>query len=386
MTALDYILSHYLLPKYDKSPKERAVLKALVHTLQPNELKTLQKKLKRSPSKLHVGTDLYNEAVKVENNIVPQRNESISSLLKQFTDKNSGMVETARKKLRDRYEKQDFRTQRKILNSMLHASKLDRTWAYYRLQSNWDDFFYEDIKSLWELYHEKECGVIVIKNFPSEYVYNNLNALDVQGNYTSLCIKLIHHPQFQIDLDRLKECAVFNGSPKVEYLYILAKSKSNIEKGVATNTLFEQMSIYINTHDAPPYYAGNYKFDQQIRERSITTKHFDFVSGIVWCMGELGLIAELIAFEKWDSKVKDSFFNSIDFDLVEHESFANSEKYLWDLYRQTIVESMPCEYQKLINSSFSTLLADKFQKDMLQQNPAISTLIDQFDLELQGEP
>ena len=52
----------------------------------------LQKKLKRSSSKWNVGTDLYKEVIKAGNNNTLQRNEPVSILLKQFTDKRSGKV------------------------------------------------------------------------------------------------------------------------------------------------------------------------------------------------------------------------------------------------------------------------------------------------------
>ena len=79
----------------------------------------------------------------------PHRNESISALLKAFTDKQSGLVAETRAELRDRFGKQSFLTQRKILKAMLNASKQDRIWAYNRLNHSWDGFF-EDVKTLWK--------------------------------------------------------------------------------------------------------------------------------------------------------------------------------------------------------------------------------------------
>ena len=129
MKALDYILSHYQLPKYEKCLVERSVLKALVHTLNKEELLRLQKKLKRGTSKWSVGNGLYEEAAKVLNKIQPHKNESISALLNAFTDKQSGKVAEARAELRDRFGKHSFQMQRKILKAMLSASKQDRVWT-----------------------------------------------------------------------------------------------------------------------------------------------------------------------------------------------------------------------------------------------------------------
>ncbi|MBR2155079.1 MAG: hypothetical protein IJ901_10775 [Bacteroidaceae bacterium] len=385
MNALDYILANYQQEKYQASLAERAVLRALVHTLNKEELLILQKKLKRGSSKWSVGKGLYEEAIKVMGKIQPHRNESISALLKAFTDKQSGKVADARAELRDRFGKQSFLTQRKILKAMLNASKQDRIWAYNRLNYSWDGFFFEDVKTLWEQYHEKECGIVIIKHFPMEYVYDNLSALNIRGNYTNLCIKLIHHPKFQIDKKRLKEAPVFYGSPEVEYLYILAKSKSKIEKGEATRTLFNQMAVFINIVNTPPQFIGNraYNFERQIEDGNVTTKHLEFVSCVLWCMGELGLVEELIAFEEWDNIVKHRFYSDEEVEYLTRGYNTDCIKELWNLYRQTIVECLPNEYQQLVQVKFTSPPRQQVSfEEMIQCNPALNTLVDQLGLEL----
>ena len=385
MNALDYILANYQQEKYQENLAERTVLKALVHTLNKAELLMLQKKLKRGSSKWSVGKGLYEEAIKVLGKIQLHRNESISALLKAFTDKQSGLVAETRAELRDRFGKQSFLTQRKILKAMLHASKQDRIWAYNRLNYSWDGFFFEDVQDLWEQYHEKECGTVVIKHFPKEYVYDNLSALDIQGNYTNLCIKLIHHPKFQIDKERLKEVPVFHSSPEVEYLYILAKSKSKIEKGEATRTLFNQMAVFINIVNTPPKFIGNraYNFERQIEDGNVTTKHLEFVSCVLWCMGELGLVEELIAFEEWDNMVKHRFYSDEEVEYLTRGYNTDCIKELWNLYRQTIVECLPNEYQQLVQVKFTSPPRQEVSfEEMKQCNPALNTLIDQLGLEV----
>lgn len=383
MNALDYILANYQQEKYQENLAERAVLRALVHTLNKAELLMLQKKLKRGSSKWSVGRKLCEEASIVLNKIDPPRNESISVLLKDFINKKGGRVAESRIKLRDRFSKQSSQIQRKILKAMLHASKQDRMWAYNRLNYSWDGFFFEDVQDLWEQYHEKECGTVVIKHFPKEYVYDNLSALDIQGNYTNLCIKLIHHPKFQIDKERLKEDFVFYGYPEVEYLYILAKSKSKIEKGEATRTLFNQMAVFINTHDTPPKYLGNrsYNLEQQIEEMCVSTKHFDFVSGILWCMGELGLVDELIAFEEWDNMVRIKFLGSEELQYMGNAYSSEEEKELWHLFLQTITECLPTEYQQLVQMKY-TSTSKPTKEELLNINPAINSLVEKLGLEI----
>ena len=383
MSALDYILANYQQEKYQASLAERKVLRALVHTLNKAELLMLQKKLKRGSSKWSVGRKLCEEASIVLNKIEPPRNESISVLLKDFINKKGGRVAESRIKLRDRFSKQSSQIQRKILKTMLHASKQDRMWAYNRLNYSWDGFFFEDVQDLWEQYHEKECGAVIIKHFPMEYVYDNLSALDIRGNYTNLCIKLIHHPKFQIDKKRLKEAPVFYGSPEVEYLYILAKSKSKIEKGEATRTLFNQMAVFINIVNTPPQFIGNraYNFERQIEERDVSTKHFDFVSGILWCMGELGLVDELIAFEEWDNMVRIKFLGSEELQYMGNAYSFEEKKELWHLFLQTLIECLPIEYQQLVQAKCPST-SKPTKEDLLNNNPALNSLVEKLGLDI----
>ena len=391
MTALDYILLHYQMPKYEKAPKERAVLKALVHTLQPEELKTLQRRLKRSPSKWNVGTDLYNEALKAENNIAPSRNEPISSLLKQFADKKSGKVATARKKLRDRFAKQDFKMQRKILKAFLSSAKQDRIWAYSRLKANWDSALYDEVKTLWEQYHEKECGQVVLRYFPTQYVYNNLSHLDIDENYTWLCIRLINHPQFQIDKENLELDGVykFYGRSDVELLYIKAKSNSKLKKGEATRILYEQIIDYLN-HNPTPSNLLIEKFNRAdsflYEDYYPTTKWLDVVSHILWCMGNLGLTEELIAYEEWDSMVQRKLVYSSDYEELKKNHMTDFSQECYLLFRNVIAECLPKEYKHLIRFSHSCVdevnNKPKMSIDELKSNPTLSTLIDQLGLEV----
>ena len=215
-----------------------------------------------------------------------------------------------------------------------------------------------------------------------EYVYENLSALDTHGNYTNLCIKLIHHPKFQIDKERLKEDFVFYGYPEVEYLYILAKSRSNIEIGEATRTLFNQLAVFINTHDTPPKYLRRpYDFGQQIKDRCVSTKYFDVVSGILWCMGELGLVDELIAFEEWDNMVRINFLGSEELQYIGNAYSFEEEKGLWNLFLQTITECLPTEYQQLVQTKCPSI-SKPTKEELLSNSPALKSLVEKLGLEI----
>ncbi|MBQ6079644.1 MAG: hypothetical protein IJK93_05125 [Muribaculaceae bacterium] len=383
--ALEYILTHYQLPKY-KDFSCRAVLKALVNTLNYAELKELQGKLKRGTSSSNIGNELYNEIEKVLNTNQPQKNEPISYLLKQYTDKRSGKVAISRPKLQDRYDKQDFHSQRKILKAFLAGSKRDRVWAYKKLKCNWDAFFADDIKALWEKYHDKDCERVVIRFLPTDYIIENLPLLDSDENYSWLCTRLINHPQFQFDKKRFSKCDhIYWGPDDVEYLYILAISKSGMEKGEATRILYKRLiTQLINHKEIPESYTEigdnstmwrGMELVRRVDGLVPTTKWFKVVRRVLWCMGKLGLTEELIAFEEWDKRVQYWFDRRI---REEEYWLCYSAQEYYSLFHTIVMESIPDRFRYLINEE----LESRKKRIELMRKPNFDSFIDEFNLEI----
>lgn len=383
--ALEYILTHYQLPKY-KDFSCRAVLKALVNTLNHAELKELQGKLKRCTSPSNIGNDLYNEIEIVLNANQLQKNEPISNLLKQFTDKRSGKVAISRPKLQDRFDKQDFHSQRIILKAFLAGSKRDRVWAYKKLKRNWDAFFADDIKALWEKYHDKDCERVVIQFLPTDYIIENLPLLDSDENYSWLCTRLINHTQFQFDKKRFSKCDhIYWGPDDVEYLYILAISKSGIEKGEATRILYKRLiSQLINHKEIPESYTEigdnstmwrGMELVRRVDGLVPTTKWFKVVRRVLWCMGKLGLTEELIAFEEWDKRVQYWFDRRI---REEEYWLCYSAQEYYSLFHTIVMESIPDRFRYLINEE----LESRKKRIELMREPASDSFINEFNLEI----
>ena len=391
MNALEYILTKYQQPKY-KNYGNRAVLKALVYTLNPKELRDLQNKLKHRHSQSNIAADLYNEAEKVLCANQPKKNEPISGLLKNFIDKKSGKVGVSRPKLQDRFDKQDFKVQRKILKAFLAGSKRDRVWAYKMLRRNWDDFFADDIKALWEKYNEKECEWVVIRFLPRDYVFENLPLLDSDENYSWLCTRLINHPQFHFDKERLSSARAYHiywGWDEVEYLYILAMSNSHIEKGEATRILYMMIIVQLTIHkELPDNYTERednfmmYRGMELIKwydEFVPTTKWFKVVRRVLWCMGKLGLTEELIAFEEWDKRVQDRFCQKLE---DEEYYFRYFTKDCYRLFHKIVMECIPDRFRYMIGEVMERLYPHaKENCEDKEKNSSIASFIDEFDLE-----
>lgn len=390
--ALEYILTKYQLPKY-KNYSDRAVLKALVNTLNSAELKELQKRLKRGHSQSNIAADLYNEAEKVLCANQPKKNEPISGLLKNFIDKKSGKVGVSRPKLQDRFGKQDFQVQRKILKAFLAGSKRDRVWAYKMLRSNWDDFFEDDIKALWEKHHDKECEKVVIRFLPTDYVFDNLPLLDSDENYSWLCTRLINHPQFHFDKERLSRCEhIYWGPTEVEYLFIMAMSNSQIEKGEATRILYMMLIMQLINHKQIPEHYEKFE-DNAALYRGVemvgvingllpTTKWFKVVRRILWCMGKLGLVEELIAYEEWDKRVQDDFYQTWkDYDY----DFGYTPQDCYDLFHEIVMECIPDRFRYMIGEAIKKMSPhSKEGSTDIEQKTDITSFIDDFDLEILG--
>lgn len=385
MSALEYILSNYQKPSVQKLFSERSVLRALVHTLSKNELKQLEKEFKRGGSKWKIENDLCREIAKALKKHLPRKVESTSALLRLYTDKKSGRVTYARKELKKRFETQPYKVQKQILKAFLYGSRDDRIRTFWYLRKHWDNYFYEDVKYLWELYHEEDCQLVIIKHFPMEYVYDNLKYLDSRDNYTHLCIKLIHHPLFHIDKSRFS--FLFDNNADVEYLFILALSNSQCEKGMATRILYEQIVEYINNQQTSPIPKSNsqqpwyFSKDESpfwyfSMDGNLSTKHFHVVSRILWCMGRLGLAEELIDYAMWDDLVQRKIIQNM------YEDNDSPDEY-WDLFRMTIAECLPDEYKSKVHFPLNQTSNKEQIMIEIKNNHILNDLINTFDLEIE---
>lgn len=391
MDTLDYILSNYLLSRYVENPENRVVLKALVHTLSPDELNILKKRLKRSSSKRNIGSELYYEAEKALSYINPQRNEPISTLIKQFTNKKSGKVEIARKKLRDRFYKQNLIIRRKILKAFLSSTKQDRLWAYVRLRNYWDNALYKDIKAVWNLYHEEECGKVIVNHFPIEYFRNNLKTLFSEKNIKLLCIRLLEYIRQQLDRGEDVSPSFVMTKTERSILDMFAKTHCPIKDGMATRMIFEKLIEILNNAK-----ECNYKLVPKSLERYFdrvryfdnyfpTTLWFSELSLILWCMKKLGLVGELITFEAWDQNVQEKLICSAKFKKIkkiDNDEFAN-ECYV--LFRDVIADCLPDDYKHLIRFPTCSINAGrdctKTTIEQIENNPALSLLVKELGLE-----
>ena len=355
MKPLDYILKHY-----QESENEGAgsVLKSLVFALNHEELKTLQRKIIQCGRyRYWFSNDLYEQA----DFVLKRKNESITSLLNDLDSKDNVTRLDARYRLRDRFKEQSHVTQTQIIRAFLHGSKEDRRWAYencnYINHYNWDDSLLDDFKFVWEKHEEKQCARIIIQHFPVDYLIENIASLYPSENYEALCVRLRNHPLFNLEIDRLKERY---GNHDLGFLLVQAKSHGTIEKGKASEILYKLIAHFINENKSvPKLYRCGMSMETCLMLGDVSTALFYDIVTVLNCMGQLGLVDELLAYRKWDKKI--TLIYNKRMRLWEKEKIFLSDNEKWKLYCSVIVEYMPREYNHFISGyvrSASTTLPD----------------------------
>jgi hypothetical protein len=161
---------------------------------------------------------------------ITKHNRPINTVLKEYVERHKGKIVEARKELQRRFNGLDWNIQKKILVAHLKSSKSDREWAYPLLLNYWDKSFLPYVQEIWETFHEERCSWIIIRYFPKDYIFNNLNLLNYERNYMFVCLRFGLDKDFSIDKDKLK--------PK-DALYVHYKLGMRIEPDEASALLYE---------------------------------------------------------------------------------------------------------------------------------------------------
>lgn len=158
------------------------------------------------------------------------RNNPIATVIKNYTNKNSGKVTDSRNEIQRRFFGLDWKDQKKIMATFLDAGAADRNWAYSRLLDLWDASFEKKVQELWETYHEEKCYWVMIRHFPKEYLRKHIDQFNEGRDYYFICRRLAEDSGFVIDKDKLS---------KTDYLMALSHADRHIDDSEATDTLYE---------------------------------------------------------------------------------------------------------------------------------------------------
>lgn len=310
------------------------------------------------------------------------KNKTIGYLLKQYETKRNN--EDIKQELMKRYDYQSYNVQKKIIATFICTNDNDaRHWAYYKLNQNWDNCFLKDIKRLWELYHEKTCGILVIRHLPKEYVIENQEALGVDSNYIALALRLYKTPGFVIEKERFTSS---NHLDIYDYIYVMAHTEGSMDGEEVLRCLFKCIVKEINATSRSYHICRNmecFSEDGRYFEDRIyaSTKLMPRVGMLIDCMGKMGLAKELVYYMNWDMIIQQKFQVSWQEYLTE-EKGEYSTTVAWDMLCEHAKEHFPMDFKYLFHGEQPEEVFERASVNTLSpQNPALLKLIEQFGLE-----
>ncbi len=270
-------LDNYLVMELDDD--QNRLYNAILKTIPKNQLAEIAKEL-------HDCACTFQEKVswmsKEHPATEPCHNEPIGTLLKLYLNKTSRLVSHARRCLTERFDKQSYRDQNKILRAFLRGTGGDCDWAGRRLRDHWRKELKEDVIRSWERSPRPMLAYVILRHFPNNYILTEQDRLAEVAGYQYVCARVGNEPSFVLDASRLS-------TP--DYLYVWAKLGRQIDKGKAENDVYDYLRSYDRFYNAPLFRAPS----------------FSSIIGwdrMVWAMGVLGMQDELVRLLEFENRVK----------------------------------------------------------------------------------
>lgn len=172
-----------------------------------------------------------------------KKQESFDTLLKWAMERKRGKVSYAKRILTGGFDYYSYSQQVKIIKAFLFLSLGDRRFAYRKLYAFWDKSFVDVVKQAWNEFHDEECGWLITRFFPNEFLVENLNALSTPYNYYYLCKRLGQEEWFIPSKDKFKPNITI-----VQYLEAVSMTRRPISIEDANELLYRMVSIAIYAH------------------------------------------------------------------------------------------------------------------------------------------
>ena len=172
-----------------------------------------------------------------------RKQESFDTCLKWAVERKRGEVSYAKRILKDGFYYYSYSQQVKIVKAFLFLSLGDRRFAYRKLYSLWDESFTDVVKQAWNEFHDEECGWLMTRFFPKEFLAENLEALSTPYNYYFLCKRLGQEEWFVPVKDKFK--------PNIsiaQYLEAVSMTRHPIAEEEANELLYRMVSVAIYGH------------------------------------------------------------------------------------------------------------------------------------------
>ena len=325
-------------------------------------------------------------------------NTPVVTLIRNYVDKKSGKVADSRKEIQRRFDHLDWKDQKKILLAFLDSGKTDRQWAYMKLLDYWDKSFEPKVRALWESLREPQCSWSVIRFFPLDYVVDHIDTFKGHRDYYFICRRLIERPGYDIDRSRLSA---------IDYLSLLYHAGREITSDEANGILFEIVhDLCVNGFDVNSVERFGYD-----AEGIFSPANFRSVVLGKYYLREMNNIQAEWLFDEWNQKVEQAILQSPEYQALlrcdgapfyylEHKiAIVRKYAYLYldaqyKLPTDKGVSAIlaPDVLKKLASPDFDPIKRPLFNptsdsmrlEGMIDDNPALKSLIDTFDLEIKG--
>jgi hypothetical protein len=216
------------------------------------------------------------------------KNASLSSLLKLYINKKSKRVQYARQCIKDRFDKQSYRDQNRILRAFLSGPAMDCDWAGRILRDSWRKEMKGHVGEAWVRTRRQILAYVILRHFPNSFILLEQESLSDVAGYQFVCARLGNEPSFFLDESRLTTPNLF---------YVMAKLGRTVDSEEMEKKLYDFLLNYDSYYDQDP-----------------PTPSFSCISGwdrMVWAMGILGMQDSLIRLLEFENKVKASQLDDI---------------------------------------------------------------------------
>ena len=324
-----------------------------------------------------------------------KRNTPTVTLIKNYTNKNSGKVVASRREIQRRFDHLDWNHQKKILMAFLDSIQTDREWAYIKLLDFWDKSFEPKVEELLEKYHEQKCSWSIIRHFPVSYLKENIDSFTGERDYFFICLRLAKEPDFVIDKDRLS---------KTDYLALIYHSERTISDEEALDILFGIV------HDKC---TRGITFDDPIRiynHDEISAANLKDIQLAMSYLNKMDHIQAICSFENWDENVIQQIRQSPEYKIllesydddysIRYWKIRIARKYAYMALDEKYKLPTDCMDEFLSSYDQERLIACKpsnsfpakakeppmpfdlpYLNKLKQTNPAYNKLVELFDLE-----
>lgn len=302
-----------------------------------------------------------------------QRNKPIATVIKNYMNKKSGKVTESRNEIQRRFPGLDWKDQKKIMSAFLDSCMSDRDWAYSRLLNLWDTSFEARISELWETYHERKCGWVIVRHFPLTYIKEHKDEFSEERDYFFICLRLAMEKDYEIDRSKLSN---------TDYLAVLYHTGREIQETDACDTLFgivhdcciEDVFMRRLEHTGDGRYPN-----------VITPANYHEVNLGIYYLLKLERYDVVGEFRHWDADVAEMIYNSPEFRAIDRNELDSDYEY--DRRRVEIANIYACQAldEKYKSSSDPTIerMRDDLQRSVewhkMRREQAASASIRTFD-------